>query len=299
MKGLSIDNRRLHCSGGTKTHVWFLIWLLVLLPATVWADEQLFGFVLGSETLPKGRSEAYQFITYRTGKAEGTYEAFDFETEIEHGFTDKFQGSLSVEQHHFDNYGVSSGRDALNDTNAYRFGGVAATAKYNFLSPFKDPIGFSILLDTEYRLHDEVDGLKEHEIILAPNFIFQKNFFDDTLIVDLNAGVELSWGKKPAEAYDYELAATGALGASYRIVPNWYLGVESQIRSEYPRFDLDQHEHTVIYGGPAIHYATERWWVTFSYAYQLFGTGIHEPADGYTFAEEQKHMFRLKIGVNF
>jgi hypothetical protein len=273
--------------------------VLLLLPTVARADEQLFGFVLGSETLPKGRSEAYQFITFRTGKAEGTYQAFDFETEVEHGFTDKFQGSLSVEQHHFYNKGVNSDRDAFYNTNAYRFGGVGMTGKYNFLSPFKDPFGFSFLLDAEYKLHDEVDGLKEHETIIYPNFIFQKNFFDDTLIVDLNAGVELDWGKRPAEQYAYELAATGALGVSYRIAPDWYLGLESQIRSEYPRFDLGDHEHTVIYGGPAIHYATKRWWVTFSYAYQIFGTGIDEPADGYTFAEEQKHQVRLKFGVNF
>lgn len=62
------------------------------------ADEQLFGFVRGAETLPQGRSEVYQFATLRTGKAEGSYYGVDFETEVEHGFTDKLQASLSLEQ---------------------------------------------------------------------------------------------------------------------------------------------------------------------------------------------------------
>jgi hypothetical protein len=270
-----------------------------LSPIAAQADEQLFGWVLGSETLPKGHTEAYQYITLRTGKAEGTYRAFDFETEVEHGFTDKFQGSFSLEQHHFYNKGVNGDRDALNDTNGYRFGGIGISGKYNFLSPFKDPVGFAIILQSEYKLHDEVDGLKQHEITMYPNFILQKNFFDDTLIVDANAGMELAWGKKPAEQYAYELAWTGGLGVSYRIAPNWYVGLEGQIRSEYPRFDLADHEHIVIYAGPAIHYGTERWWATFSYAYQVYGSGIGEPNDARTYAEEQDNQFRLKFGVNF
>jgi hypothetical protein len=68
-----------------------------LLPTTAHADEQLFGWVLGSETLPAGHAEAYEFLTYRTGKAEGTYRALDTETEFEYGFTDQFQASLSLE----------------------------------------------------------------------------------------------------------------------------------------------------------------------------------------------------------
>jgi len=71
------------------------------------ADEQLFGFVRGAETLPQGKSEVYQFITMRTGKAEGSCYGFDFETEIEHGFTDKLQASLSIEQSYINNHGVN------------------------------------------------------------------------------------------------------------------------------------------------------------------------------------------------
>lgn len=37
------------------------------------ADEQLWGFVRGAETLPVKRWEAYQFTTLGEGKSEGTY----------------------------------------------------------------------------------------------------------------------------------------------------------------------------------------------------------------------------------
>jgi hypothetical protein len=273
--------------------------LLALSPIATQADEQLFGWVLGSETLPKGHAEVYQYITLRTGKAEGIYRAFDFETEVEYGFTDKFQGNFSVEQHHFYNSGVNGDRDALDDIDSYRFGGLALAGKYNILSPFKDPVGLAVILQSEYKLHDEVDGLKQHEITVYPNFILQKNFLDDTLIFTANAGVELAWGKKPAEQYAYELAATGGLGVSYRFAPNWYFGLESQIRSEYPRFNLGDHEHTVIYAGPTLHYGSKWWWATLSWGYQIYGSGIDEPNDGKTFAEEQRNQIRLKFGANF
>jgi hypothetical protein len=180
--------------------------IIALGAAAVWplvasADEQLFGFVRGAETLPKGRSELYEFVTLRTGKAEGSYYGLDLETEIEHGFTDKFQASLSLDQHYFNNYGVNGDRDALDDKNAYRFGGVTGSAKYRLLSPFKDPIGLAIRLETGYLWNDEVDGLTQHEFYLAPEVDLQKNFRDDTIIWDLDLGVEWAWGKQPAEQY--------------------------------------------------------------------------------------------------
>lgn len=263
------------------------------------ADEQLFGFVRGAETLPQGKNELYQFVTWRTGKAEGTYDEFDFETEIEHGFTDKFQASLSLENRYIHNRGVNGDRDALDDTDSYRFGGVNVSGKYRLLSPFKDPIGLALRLEGGYLLHDEVDGLREHEFYIAPEVDLQKNFRDDTIICDLNLGPELAWGKRPAEQYPRELALQAATGVSYRFAPNWFMGVEGNIRAEYPLFDFNNFEHVVVYAGPSLHYSSKRWWVTLTYVHQAWGDGVGEPHDGKTFAEETSHQVRLKISFNF
>jgi hypothetical protein len=263
------------------------------------ADEQLFGFVRGAETLPKGQSELYQFATFRTGKNEGNYSGMDFETEIEHGFTDRFQASLSLENRYIYNRGVHGDRDALNDTEAYRFGGVSSALKYRLLSPFKDPIGVALRLEGGYLLHDEVDGLPEHEGYIAPEIDLQKNFRDDTLITEMWMGTEWAWGKKPAEQYPRELAFQGGLGASYRVARNWFIGVESNIRAEYPLFKLSQFEHYVIYAGPSIHYSAKRWWATLTVVHQVWGGGIGEPLDGKTYAEETDWQIRLKVGLNF
>jgi len=263
------------------------------------ADEQLFGFVRGAETLPKGKSELYQFVTLRTGKAEGSYYGFDFETEFEHGFSDKLQASLSLEQRYINNHGVNGDRDALDDTDAYRFGGIAASAKYRLWSPFKDPLGVALRLEGGYLWHDEVDGLVEHSPFIAPEVDLQKNFREDTLITELWFGTEWAWGKQPAEQYPRELAFQGGAGVSYRFAPNWFIGLETHARAEYPLFDLNNFEHAVVYAGPSIHYSSRRWWVTLTYNYQVWGNGIDEPADGKTYAEETTHQVRLKIGFNF
>jgi hypothetical protein len=33
--------------------------------------------------------------------------------------------------------------------------------------------------------------------------------------------------------------------------------------------------------------------------YQVYGKSVDEPADGQTFAEETRQLFRLKVGFNF
>jgi hypothetical protein len=263
------------------------------------ADEQLFGFVRGAETLPAKRSEFYQFFTLHEGKAEGTYYGSDFESEFEYGFTDRFQASLAVEQHYFYNKGVNGDRDALDDTDAYRFGGVKVSGKYRLLSPFKDPIGLALRLESGYLWNDEVDGLPQSEFFIKPELDLQKDFRDDTIILALDVAAEWAWGKQPAEEYPREFSYEVALAGAYRFAPNWFIGLESHMRAEYPLFDLYFFEHRVIYAGPSLHYAQKNWWTTLTWNYQVFGKGVGEPSDHLTFAEEARNIFQLKVGINF
>jgi hypothetical protein len=178
-------------------------------------------------------------------------------------------------------------------------GGITASGKYRLLSPFKDPLGVAVRLESGYLFHDEVDGLLEHEFFAAPEVDLQKNFRDDTIITELWLGTELAWGKQPAEQYPREIAWQGGPGISYRFAPNWFIGAEGNVRAEYPMFDLGNFEHVVVYAGPSIHYSAERWWVTLSGVYQVYGSGVGEPHDGRTYAEETDFQIRLKVGINF
>jgi Family of unknown function (DUF6662) len=258
------------------------------------ADEQFLAFTRGAETLPHDRWEIYQFATLRTGKDSGEYYGFDFDTEVEYGLTDRWQLSGALVMHYFDYHGV----EELDDLADYRFGGVELSTKYGLLSPFKDPIGLAFRLEGGYLIYDEVGGLDQKEWYVAPEFDFQKNFLDDTLITELDVGAEWAWGKQPAEQYPREMSLQGAAGVAYRFLPNWFVGAEARIRSEYPLFDIWQFEHAALYTGPSLHYSSQRWWVTLSWLYQAWGDGVDEHG-GRTFAEETSQIVRLKLGLNF
>lgn len=262
---------------------------------TVQADENLFSHARGAETLPAGKADLYQYFTLRTGKDSGSYHAWDFDTEFEYGITNELQVGVSIVQHYFN----VRDNDELGDIEGYEFGGAEVSAKYRVLSPFKDAIGLAFRLEAGYLSHDDVGGFDQEEILVSPEVLIQKNFFDDTLILVANLGAEWAWGKQPAEEYNKEISFDGALGLSYRFAPNWYAGVESRIRSEYPLFDLGFHEHTVVFVGPALHYGSEKWWATLSYGYQIWGTEVDATVSGKAYAEEARNEFRLKIGFNF
>lgn len=267
------------------------------------ADENIFGFAHGSETLPQGHVDLYQYATLREGKPEGKYHGYDFETEAEYGITDRLQAGLSVEQHHFKNTGVNGANDALDDQNRYAFGSVNATVKYNLKSPFKEnDFGLAFRSENGWSPFDEVAGAPQDMVYTNNSLIFQKNFLDDTLVTVFNIGYELAWGKRPAEEYTRESAIDQAAGVSYRFISNWSFGLEETYRAEYPMFQLgvplNGLEHAVMYVGPTLHYGSQRFWATASWVHQVWAS---DPTEGgnQTYAEETKNKFRFKIGFNF
>ncbi|MEO6148261.1 MAG: DUF6662 family protein, partial [Sulfuriferula sp.] len=50
---------------------------LFLLSGTAFADESLFGYLKGAETLPEGAAELVQQTTRRWDKGAGSYTAYD------------------------------------------------------------------------------------------------------------------------------------------------------------------------------------------------------------------------------
>ena len=124
--------------------------LLTSTARTLQADEHFFGWIRGTETLPGGHLDFYQFGTMREGKDKGTYRAFDFDNEVEYGITNRLQVSASVVNRYIYNKGVPD----LDDTNRYRFGGVEGAVKYNILSPFIEKFGLSVRLENGFLRHE-------------------------------------------------------------------------------------------------------------------------------------------------
>lgn len=278
----------------------------VALATPAQADENLLGYNYGAETLPKGKTEAYVWFTDRRGKDEGDYDAQDYQLEIEHGISDKVQvsGYLDFVSHHI--RGLEP--EFEDKDHDFRFQGLQGSVKWAALSPYKDGIGLALYVEPVWKRIDKISGEKGREFELENKLILQKNFLDDRLIWIGNLTAEMEFEReKEVDALtgqiehenETELALEATTGLSYRVAPNWFLGVEGRYHSEYPDFpDRFSREHYAFFAGPTIHYGGKRWWLTATWLPQIGGRPSPAGSDLHL-EEHEKRELRLKIGYNF
>ncbi|MDP1630544.1 MAG: hypothetical protein Q8L66_03905 [Caulobacter sp.] len=276
------------------------------------ADENLFGYVQGSETLPKGALEAYGWATVRSDKGAGKYRATDYELELEYGVSDRFTASGALLLMSLDTSGLvidgylPGARDfAVKPT------GLEVKGKYNFLSPAKDDIGLSVQASGEYLWIDPHSGQDKDTLSASVNVIVQKYFLEGQMIWAGNAGMEATYADRGEIAnlpigFDWptdpemEIELKAATALTYRFAPNWFVGGEALYETEFET-EVGQ-ERWSVFAGPTVHYGGPRWWATLSWMKQLRGGG--ERYAGQTdndlhLIEKTKQEVRLKIGYNF
>jgi hypothetical protein len=306
-----------------KIWLWYFFVLLLLLFSfcMAHADEPLFGYMYTTDLQPKGKFEFEQWITDREGQAFGHFHHFDMSSEVEYGVTDNFQvaGYLNymyANENANSVRGLTEGIEIPFDHNpnqpynAARFDGVSLELMYRFLSPYLDPIGFSIYVEPEL-------GFYEHGVEFRT--IFQKNFFDDQLVLDANAWAE--WENEqssnlvtpgstdvPDQSFSDNTYAEIDLGASYRIASNLYVGLEFRDHNEYRGVTLSHalQDHTAFFLGPNIHYAAEKWFFTLSVLRQLHAIAYTDEQraqiyNGLLYGDEHTTWdgIRLKVGFPF
>ena len=270
------------------------------------ADENFFGYSYGTETLPKGHWELYNWLTWRTSKGAGDYDAIDLKWEAEYGITDRFQASLYLNQryHAIEDSAPEEedGEPEFGNRDEFAFSGVQASFKYAFLSPYEDPLGLALYLEPGWNRIDKISGGHENEWELETKLLLQKNFLDDQLIAVFNVTPEFELEKGRHEQHtESELALEFTGGLTYRFLPKWYAGVEARYHSEYPNFgDEWTREHWAVFVGPVLHYGTERWWFTLTALPQVYGKP-QEAERSHTLHLEEHERFelRLKTGINF
>lgn len=295
--------------------------LLTATPA--FADEALFGYLYGTETLPKGTFEFEQWATANYKQSQGSYLALPMRSELEYGFTDNFQASLylnySYLQANRNNvFGETSGpgvpENAAPDSpyRRLRFDGASAEFIYRLLSPYKDPFGFALYLEPAW-------GSQESE--LEAKLLFQKNFIDDKLVLVANVIGEWEREKQTGNPNlppddpgssprtEKETQFEFALGASYMFAPAWRAGLEYRNVNHYAgaySFSNSNREWQASYLGPNVHYASKNWWVTFTALAQLpAGHGYTEEYQVNTVDHRvygnggTRYAFRMRLGVYF
>ena len=284
----------------------------VALPGIAHADENLFGYNAGAETLPKGSGEIYVFNTLRSDKGQGTYRAIDTEIEGEYGVTDRITVSAAASFLTVDTNGLLiDGYLPAPIDKGPRFSGLELKSKFNVLSPALDNFGLAVITSVEWKRLDPHSGQRKTEyegkVVLAA----QKYFRQGQIVWVGNLGLKAGHEKRapianlPAD-FDWpttpemEIELTAGTGLTYRVAPNWFIGAETQYTSEYET-EVGQ-ERWSLFAGPTIHYGGEKFWATLTWFPQIKGGGERYTGQTDTnlhLIEKTKNEFRLKLGMNF
>lgn len=279
--------------------------------STAHADESLFGYVKGAETLPKGALEVYQWVTLRSGKGQGSYEAWDSKTEIEYGVSNRFSLAGYLKATNIDTEGLLIDAYIPQEGNfGPKLSGLEAAGKYNFLSPALDDFGLASYFSLSYDWVDPHSGQDKDTLSAELEFLAQKYFMEGQLVWVGNLGLETTHANRAAvanlpEGFEWptypemEIELKAGTGFSYRFAPNWFLGAEVLYESEYET-EVNQ-ERWSIFAGPSLHYGTTGWWATLTWFPQLDGGGERYAGQtsGLHLVEKTKQEFRFKVGFNF
>lgn len=285
---------------------------VVLLSQAVQADENLFGYVKGAETLPEGSLELYQWITVRDNKAEGDYQAINTKTEIEYGVTDRFSASGSFKMQSIDTSGlIIDGYLPKEEKYGLRASGIELGAKYNFLKPALDPVGLAMYFSLDYDWLDPHSGQDKNTLSAELELLAQKYFMEGRLIWVGNIGMETTYADRDEldnlpDGFEWptdpemEIELKTGTGLSYRFMDNWYVGAETLYETEFET-EVGQ-ERWSVFLGPSLHYANKQWWATLTWFEQVNGGG--EEYEGQQdsnrhLIEKTEQEYRLKVGYNF
>jgi len=275
------------------------------------ADENLFGYVKGSEVLPKGALELYQIVTQRSDKGIGEYTAYNTVTELEYGVTDRFTISGELKGQAIDTSGiVIDGYMPGDEKYGLKYQGLEIGTKYNFLSPALDDIGLSMTTGFEYLTLDPHSGRDKDVLSLDLGLQLQKYFMEGQLIWVANIGTEATRAtRKPIanlpENFEWpttmevEIEFSAGTGLSYRFAPNWFFSLETQYETEYETEVAMERDS--LFAGPSLHYGGEAFWATLTWFDQISGGGERvegQPKDLHLI-EKTKDEVRLKVGFNF
>lgn len=295
-----------------KGNVPAILAMTLFLSPMALADENLFGYLSGAETLPEHAKEAYVWVTNRRNKGTGDYSATDYEAEFEYGFSSRFQGTLALTGQSIDTKGILIDAYIPADKHdGIRAAGVEAKLKYKILSALIDPVGLAVQAALEHDRLDPHSGQDKSTTSMTFSAFLQKNFLDDQLISVVNLANESTYADRdhitnlppgfewPTDP-EMEIELTAGGGLSYRFAPRWFASVETFYQTEFET-EVGQ-ERWSWHAGPSLHFAERLWWATLTWMRQIRGGGETYAGQNDThlhLIEKTKQEVRFKLGFNF
>jgi hypothetical protein len=215
------------------------------------ADPRPFTFAYDTYSEGKGNWEYEQWVTYQTHKDEDrSFSSYNLRHEVEFGVTDNFDLAFYVPTWRYED---------TNDHTGARFDSVGAEAIFYVLNPVNDPIGLG--------LYGEV-AVGEDSLAFEYKLLVQKDWRNWTFLYNLVLESEFKGVFNTKEENELEGVLGHVFGVSYGLGHGIHLGAEARIESAYA--DWSRYEHTSVYAGPAISYASGgHWWATVTPFFQL------------------------------
>jgi len=122
----------------------------LLLAGTAPADNRLFTYTYEPETEPRGDWEIEQAVTARLARdaavGQQHYQRWQFSTEVEHGFTERYTAALYV-NHDYERFtDPATGAKTSNN----HWAGISLENRYLVLDPVSNPVGLTLYLEPTY-----------------------------------------------------------------------------------------------------------------------------------------------------
>ena len=257
-----------------------------LLAGTAGADNKLFTYTYEPETEAKGDWELEQSVTARlmrnSAVGQKNYQRWEFRTEIEHGFTDRYTAALYL------NDRLERFTDAATGgpVSENRWTGVSLENRYLVLDPRNHPVGLTLYLEPTY---DGNNAELEQKIIIG------QRHGDWKWAVNVTHATEWTDHFRETEG-ELELS----VGLAWQPTRRWSFGVELRDHNELPHYTVWQ--NTAVYLGPVVGYHRQKWWATLSVMPQIYGANFTGNPAGSPALELEGHErlnVRLLVGFSF
>jgi hypothetical protein len=238
------------------------------------ANERHFTYLYETAVLPPGGREIEVSNTLRFGRDQ-YYSALDHRLEFEAGITEHVMSSFYLNWND-----VSNGNGSQ-----FEWQGISNEWKWKLSDPVADPVGFALYGELSYA---------NEEFELEAKTLFDKKVGNLLLAANLVAEGEYVTGVNETDLEEIELEAD--LGASYAITPHFSAGLELRNHNEIAKesgSDEMEWEHSALFLGPNLSYATENWWVTFTVLPQLPALMKEEGGSMFVLDEHEKLNARL------
>ena len=238
-----------------------------LLATSAHANERHFTYTYESAVLPTGAREIEVWTTPRIGK-EDYFVRFDERMEFEVGLTDQLMTAFYL------NWSAVTADDPMGvRTSETEFGGVSSEWKWKLMDPVADAVGLA--------LYGELLGATD-EFEAEGKLIIDKQVGD--LLLAGNLVLANEW-EMEADETETEQEVELDLAATWFLRPGLSAGLELRNHNEVVEGEW---EHSALFLGPVIAYATDGWWAAVTILPQL--PALKKEGDGARVLDEHEKL---------